>query len=262
LQLLRLGLSAVEPTVRRAAATLGAWLYAGYWWLVLGVFAAVMWPLVILLPRLSWRWAAMHAAARLLLRLQGIRLSVDMEAEPPLNDAIIVINHSSYVDALVLTAALPGQPVYAAKREFESNLFVRPFLKRIGALFVERFEPKTGVEDTRRASALAREGKLLVFFPEATFTRLAGLAEFRLGAFLVAAETGRPIIPVVLRGTRSVLRGSEWFPRRGNVSVYVGRAFRAEGHDFAAAVRLRDEVRTMILARCGEPDLAPPGGFG
>jgi 1-acyl-sn-glycerol-3-phosphate acyltransferase len=248
--------------MRRAAAILGAWLYAGYWWFVLGVFAVVMWPLVVLLPRLSWRWAAMHFAARLMLRLQGIRLSVEMETKPPLGDAIIVINHSSYVDSAVLTAALPGLPVYAAKREFESRLFEGTFLKRLDALFVERFEPKTGVEDTRRASALAREGKLLVFFPEATFTRLPGLAEFRLGAFLVAAETGRPIVPVVLRGTRSVLRGSQWFPRPGRVSVYVCSAVHPDAHDFSAAIRLRDKVRAMILARCGEPDLAPAGGRG
>lgn len=261
-QLMRLRLSAIAPTMRRALTILRAWFYAGYWWFVLGAFAVVMWPLIVILPRLSWRWGTMHAAARLMLRLQGIRLSVDLEIEPPLGDAIIVVNHSSFIDAAVLTAALPGCPIYAAKREFKSSFFIGTFLKRLGALFVERFEPKTGVEDTRRASALAREGGLLVFFPEATFTRLPGLAEFRLGAFLVAAETGRPIVPVVLRGTRSVLRAGQWFPRRNRLFLHVAAAIPAEGDDFAAAIRLRDKVRAKILARCGEPDLAPASGRG
>lgn len=262
LQLMRLALSAAAPLLRRAASALGAWLYAAYWWLVVCLFAVVMWPLIVLLPRLSWRWAVMHGAARAMLRLQGIGLTVETDAAPPLRAAVIVSNHASYIDSLVLTAALPGSPVYAAKREFRSYPFVGLFLRRLGALFVERFEPRAGVEDTRRAADLAREGRLLVFFPEATFTRLAGLAEFRLGAFLVAAETDRPVVPVVLRGTRSVLRGNAWFPRRGRVSVHIGRAHHADGRDFAAAVRLRDEVRAAILARCGEPDLAPAAGYG
>jgi 1-acyl-sn-glycerol-3-phosphate acyltransferase len=78
-----------------------------------------------------------------------------------------------------------------------------------------------------------------------------------MGAFVCAAETGVPVIPVTLRGTRSVLRDKSLFPRRGSVSVTIDAAIEAPaGRDtWSAAVALRDAVRARILARCGEPDL-------
>jgi hypothetical protein len=50
------------------------------------------------------------------------------------------------------------------------------------------------------------------------------------------------------------LRSGQWFPRQGDVSIRVGPLLIPDGKDFAAAVRLRDEVRAEILSNCGEPD--------
>ncbi len=60
----------------------------------------------------------------------------------------------------------------------------------------------------------------------------------------------------LIRGTRSVLRGGQWFPPRGRLVVSVAPPLMPEGSDWAVAIRLRDEVREEILERCGEPDLA------
>ena len=102
---------------------------------------------------------------------------------------------------------------------------------------------------------LQRRGRLLVFFPEGTFTRRAGLSGFYLGAFKVAAEASLPILPGVIGGTRSMLRGDQWFPRRASVRVEIGEPVRPLGTDFASLLRLRDDVRKSVLSRCGEPDL-------
>ena len=61
---------------------------------------------------------------------------------------------------------------------------------------------------------MAKEGRLFVFFPEGTFTRRAGLLGFYMGAFKVAADAGLPVVPGILRGVRTLLRGDQWFPRR------------------------------------------------
>jgi 1-acyl-sn-glycerol-3-phosphate acyltransferase len=78
-----------------------------------------------------------------------------------------------------------------------------------------------------------------------------------MGAFVVAAEAGVPVVPVVVRGTRSMLRSGHWFPRRGAITVIIGSPIMPDGNDWAAAVRLRDAARAEILRQCGEPDLAP-----
>ena len=85
---------------------------------------------------------------------------------------------------------------------------------------------------------------------------MPGLRDFRLGAFLIAAQAGVPVNPVTLRGTRSVLRDGGWLPRRARLHLEVGEALLPDGDDFQAAIRLRDAARAEIVSRCGEPDLA------
>jgi 1-acyl-sn-glycerol-3-phosphate acyltransferase len=217
-QLARLAISALAPQMRRLATAVSEFVYAAWWWSIVMLLGVCLWPAIILLPRRRWRWRLLHRAARLAFRLMGIRLAVN-GTWPPAASGVIVANHSSYLDGLVVTAALPGELAFIAKKELESQFFAGPFLKALGALFVDRADPEGGVEDTRKAIEAAQTGRMLVFFPEGTFTRAPGLLSFRMGAFVIAAQRRLSIIPVSLQGTRSILRGDQWFPRRGAISV-------------------------------------------
>ncbi len=168
---------------------------------------------------------------------------------------MLVFNHSSYVDALVLTAVLPGEPAIVAKRELSRQFIAGLLLRRLEIPFVERYDVSASLADAQMLIALADKGRILVFFPEGTFTRRAGLSEFYLGAFKTAAEANIPVLPGVIRGTRSILRSDQWFPRHGAVTVEIGEPVLPAGADFRSVVQLRDTVRKIILARCGEPDL-------
>ncbi|MCP4577417.1 MAG: 1-acyl-sn-glycerol-3-phosphate acyltransferase, partial [Deltaproteobacteria bacterium] len=168
---------------------------------------------------------------------------------------VLVANHSSYLDSLFLVAVLPCNLSYVAKRELKTQFFTRVFLERIQAEFVERFDKQRGVADARQVSRVAQEGRSLVFFPEGTFYRMPGLLPFHMGAFVAAAEADVPVIPVAIRGTRSLLRAESWFPRRSAVTLKVCKPIAPDGKDWAAAVQLRDKARAEILQHCGEPDL-------
>jgi 1-acyl-sn-glycerol-3-phosphate acyltransferase len=78
-----------------------------------------------------------------------------------------------------------------------------------------------------------------------------------MGAFIVAAQAGVPVVPLALRGTRALLRAEQWLPRRGIVCLTFGMPLMPQGTDWAAAVTLRDAARAEILCHCGEPDMAP-----
>ena len=156
---------------------------------------------------------------------------------------MLVFNHSSYMDALVLTTILPGEPAIVAKRELSEQFIAGPLLRRLGIPFVERYDISGSLADAETLIELARQGRLLVFFPEGTFTRRAGLSGFYIGAFKVAAEANLPILPGVIRGTRSMLRGDQWFPRRAPVSVEICEPVMPSGTDFGSLLRLRDEAR-------------------
>jgi 1-acyl-sn-glycerol-3-phosphate acyltransferase len=127
-------------------------------------------------------------------------------------------------------------------------------LRRIGAEFVERFEAQQGIQDTEHLRQAVQQGHSLVFFPEGTFFRVPGLQAFHMGAFVVAARAGVPVVPVGIQGTRAILRAEQWFPRRGMVRVTVGTPMRPQGSDWGAAVALRDAVRAQIARYCGESD--------
>jgi 1-acyl-sn-glycerol-3-phosphate acyltransferase len=122
-------------------------------------------------------------------------------------------------------------------------------------LFVERTDVMGSLADAERVTAAARRGGVIVSFPEGGFTRKPGLCTFHLGAFKTAADTGLAVIPGAIRGTRTVLRSDQWFPRWAAIDVDVAEPIQPSGQDFHSVLRLRDAAREAVLARCGEPDV-------
>jgi len=254
-QLTRLTLMSVLPQVRRVRQSLASVLYAAYVWALCGAVLPMGWGIIALLPRRSWCQAVARATVRLLLRLSGMPLVVQgLEHLPRHEPCVVAVNHASYLDGPIVLAALPVEVHYVVKRELEAQYFTRVLLRRIGAEFVERFEAQQGIQDTERLRQAVQQGHSLVFFPEGTFLRVPGLQAFHMGAFVVAARAGVPVVPVSVQGTRAILRAEQWFPRRGMVRVTVGAPMRPQGSDWGAAVALRDAVRTQIARYCGEPD--------
>jgi 1-acyl-sn-glycerol-3-phosphate acyltransferase len=71
----------------------------------------------------------------------------------------------------------------------------------------------------------------------------------------VAVRSGLPLVPIAIRGTRSMLRSDVWFPRAGSIAVVIGAPLQAtgEGDDWAEATALRDAARSFIARESGEP---------
>ncbi len=260
LQLLRLALNGVGPGLRRVRRRAAETIYAGYTWFLFCVLGAMAFFMIALLPRVSWRWWSIRSALRLLRSLAGIRLEVSgLENLPPADrPCVFIANHSSYIDSFVLIAALPRRISFLAKSELRQNPLLRWVLERIDTEFVERFDLEQSLADTARAAQAARGGRSLLVYPEGTFTRMPGLLSFYLGGFIAAVDAGKPIVPIVLQGTRSILRPDAWFPHRGDIRITIGEKIEPDADDndrWSQALRLRDRSREFILAHCGEPDL-------
>jgi len=256
-QMLRLAARAVLPQARRLAAA-GVRLLWGSWvWLLFALLAPPTWLLTALTGRPALAWRLNRLAARGLLRLAGLPLTVRGLDQLPAGRCVLVANHASYADGLLLVAALPQPFSFVAKRELRGAWLSRRYLTRLGARFVERFDARQSVEDARGLAEAVAAGVPLAFFPEGTFTRRAALAPFHLGAFSAAAAAGVPVLPVAIRGTRTLLRDGQWLPRRTPLALSIGAPLHAPAtavDTFAGAVALRDGARAFILAHCGEPD--------
>ena len=262
LQLARLTWASLLPESRRRLRTALGLAYSAWAWAVLLTLALPALGAAALSRDPARGWQRNRVLAKTFLWLCRLPLVVrGIEHIPASGAFVMAVNHASYLDGLILLAALRERGYsFAAKSELRRGLLSRLFLISIGTAFVERADVKQGVEDASRMADSVRAGRAPIFFVEGTFTRAAGLLPFRMGAFVVAAQTGVPLIPVTIRGARSVLRDGSWFPRRGTIVVTVGAPLSPRGSDWNAAVALRDSARAEILRHCGEPDLAPPRG--
>ncbi len=257
-QVVRLASAGLRPQLRRARQSATLVAYAAYLWTLTILAAPILCVAAIAPPRQAWRQAVVAKLLQGILFLTRLPLQVEgLDQLRHQGPCVYVVNHASYLDAVVLFATLPRGLRYIAKQELAAYFFSRLPMQGLGVEFVERFEVQRGVEDAARLAKLAQAGGQLVFFPEGTFGREPGLRPFRMGAFTIAAQANVPVIPVAIRGTRSVLRADQWFPRWGPVRVTVGTPIEPTGTDWSAAITLRDAVRAQILRFCGEPDLEP-----
>jgi acyl carrier protein len=257
LQFLRLVLAGAAPQLQRGRRTLTGLAFALRAYLAFAlVFPPIFASALCAGERTTWRVGG--TLCRLFLRATGIPLVVRGADRLPAGPVVLAANHTSFLDAVVLVAALGPRPfAFVAKREFEASFLMRTLLRGFGTIFVERFDVQKSAEHADVLVEAARAGRSLALFPEGTLTRNSGLMPFRAGAFQVAAQAGVPVVPASLRGVRSVLRDGTWYARRAAVAVTFGEPLSAEGSDWPAAVALRDRVRADILKHCGEPDLAP-----
>ena len=258
----RMTLAALVPYTRRGVARVAETSFAAYAWVLAVATLAVLLPAFILVPGESARWIAMRAVLRGLARLAGIPLTVrGRENLPPEGKScVFVANHASYLDGFVLAAAIARPFSFIAKAELAGQFLPRFLLARIGTEYVRRLERGDAVADAKRLVERVRTGRNLMYFPEGTLTRAPGLLPFRLGAFEAAVQARVPVVPVVIRGTRSILRDQSWFPRRGAITVTIepaidSAAIAAEAGDpWKAAIKLRDIARERMLRLSGEPD--------
>jgi len=257
LQFLRLIAAGLVPQLRRFWRVARGLLYAVWAWLLFGILFLLLLIVAAIAPgRTTWRFG--QRCARAFLRLCAIPLAVrGLEHLPANGPYVVAANHTSYLDGAVLLAILPWRKsAFVAKRELRSSFITRVFLGGLGAQFVERFDVQKSAENADELAAVARAGATLIVFPEGTLQRHTGLMPFRSGAFQSAVQAQIPVVPVALRGVRSVLRDGTWYLRRAPVSVTVGAPIAPQGSDWNATLKLRDRVRAEILKHCGEPDLA------
>ncbi|MBK5256477.1 MAG: AMP-binding protein [Vicinamibacteria bacterium] len=240
--------SAGERLLRDTALFLRGALFL----LTLMIYAPLSWiALSLLPPRAARRFERCSAmvALRLLTKEASVTGQVSIS---PGRAALLVCNHSSYLDVIVLRALLCEDFVFVAKREVRDYPFIGRFIRRSGHISVERSDVQRGAADASSVTAALNTGQSVLVFPEGTFTHADGVRPFRLGAFRAAADAGCPIIPLALMGTRKMLREGHRVPRKGSLSLWVGEPLIPQGESFRDLVALRDRTRNIIGAQTGE----------
>jgi len=238
-----------------ASSSIGELLFGIYAWFafVLCVISAIVFALLV--PGLGRRRRCVAAAARATFRLTGMSVTVrGLEKLPP-GHCIVVANHASYIDGVLLFGFLPPRFSFVIKGEMKHFPAVNILLRRIGARFVERFKPSGSARDARHLLRAASGGESFAFFPEGTFLAHPGLDRFRAGAFAAAIKGGMPVVPVVLSGSRRVLPGGHILPRHGHLRIDVMNPVEPGDAAYENSAALAELSRQRILEVLDEPDL-------
>ena len=232
-----------------------------YAWTSFLLHAVITSVLLALTPGLSNRRRIARGFARSVLASAGLRLDVDQDAEMPAEACVVVSNHASYLDGIILTAALPPNFAFVIKQEIRKVPIGHFLLRRLGSQFVDRFDRRQGARDARRLIHAATDGSALAFFPEGTFETEPGLLPFRRTAFAAAARASLPLVPVIITGSRRALPAGSLWVRPGGIHVEIMAPldFTASRDTPDARTLLRMTRRTM-LEKLDEPDIAPGPG--
>jgi 1-acyl-sn-glycerol-3-phosphate acyltransferase len=252
-QRLRLLAAFVAAQIFRLTGWIGRLMYTAWMVLVLLVTVPVMWMAVAVRRPGRRADAAAKRWARLVTTLCGVRPRVTgLDHLRGLASGILVCNHASYIDPIVLMAAIPVDFHFVAKRALTRYPLIGTVIRQAEHRTIERAALSDRLAGAEEVERRLQTDELLVVFPEGTFARAPGLLPFRLGAFRAAVETSRPVVPVAIAGARQVLPDGTWLFRRGALVVTIGAPIAPLGQGWPEMVRLRDAAVRAIAESCGE----------
>jgi acyl-[acyl-carrier-protein]-phospholipid O-acyltransferase / long-chain-fatty-acid--[acyl-carrier-protein] ligase len=117
------------------------------------------------------------------------------------HNAILVLNHISFLDAPLAVSILPKRPVFAIDVAMSQRWWIQPFLKFVRTMALDPLRPFS-VRDIINA---VREGNRLVIFPEGRITVTGSLMKVYDGVGLIADKSGAMVVPVRLDGPEKTI---------------------------------------------------------
>jgi 1-acyl-sn-glycerol-3-phosphate acyltransferase len=198
------------------------------------------------------RWQ--HAFARLwswlILTTSGIRTRVEgVENLIPQKTAIYCANHQSAMDIPILFVNLPVQFRFVAKRSLFKMPFLGWHLKRSGHIPVDRERPREAMRSLDEAAEKIRAGSSVMLFPEGHRSRDGKIGSFKSGSFYLAIQSGVPVVPITLNGTRAVLKPDTYHVRSGQTEMIVHPPIPTSTLTRNDVEALSGKVRARIISR-------------
>jgi 1-acyl-sn-glycerol-3-phosphate acyltransferase len=150
------------------------------------------------------------------------------EYVPETGPAILASNHLSVVDSFYLPLMIPRPVVFPAKAEYFApknlvgHLFAA-YLKSTNQLRIDRGGARSAYATLDAAVEILQRGDLFGFYPEGTRSPDGRLYRGRTGIGYLALQSGAPVLPVAMVGTRKMLPPGSWLPRPTRIEIRIGK---------------------------------------
>ena len=132
----------------------------------------------------------------------GVKIVVDNPEKAPKEKCVLLCNHKSVIDPLVIDISVENTPAYGmwiAKKELYNSFFFGVFVRNAGTILLDRESSETSgfFKDVKESVQM---GRSIFIFPEGTRNKTdKPLTEFKDGAKIIAIKNRLPIIPVYIK---------------------------------------------------------------
>jgi 1-acyl-sn-glycerol-3-phosphate acyltransferase len=194
---------------------------------------------------------SVHIVARVwaksILMASRVKVSIKgLSNIEPSKSYVYMCNHQSNFDIPVLLGYLPVQFRWLAKAElFKIPIFGRAMLGA-GYVKIDRFNQESAFQSINEAAARMKNGVSVMIFPEGTRSKDGNLRSFKKGGFVMAVDSGVPIVPVILRGTWPIMAKSSLRINRGNVEMEITNPIDTTGYSRETKDELMERVRVAM----------------
>jgi long-chain acyl-CoA synthetase len=206
--------------------------------------------------RLARQWVVTRHVRRFCRPLELAGLEHFSQLNAP---ALIIANHTSHFDALIVLSILPGRLYGRIALAAAADRFYTQKLK--GAWYSLRYNAFPITRNGGRAALthsewLLQTGWSLLIFPEGTRSKTGELLPFHPGPAILALRQGAPVLPVHIEGAANILRPGTRWSQSASVRVEVGPPLTIEGNDSVAEATAKMEAAVRALAQPQSPAAA------
>jgi 1-acyl-sn-glycerol-3-phosphate acyltransferase len=219
------------------------------WTVMATAFFSLMAILASLLDKKGeWPHIVARVWGRTLLFGARVKVTVKNPADIDLSRSYIYMsNHQSNFDIPVLLAYLPVQFRWLAKVELFRIPIFGFAMQRAGYISIDRSNRKAAIISLNRAAEIIRGGVSVLIFPEGTRSLDGNIRPFKSGGFILAIESGVPIVPVIIHGTWPIMPKDRLRIRPGNVVLEIQKPVETARYSRNDKAELMERVRQIII---------------
>lgn len=206
------------------------------------------------------QWATARCFYYAMALIMGVDVKVENERYLENKPYIIVSNHQSALDVLMLGRVFPKGCTMTAKKSLKYAPFLGWFMALSGTLFLERTDRQKSVETLNRSlEVLKEEKRALWIFPEGTrsYTTNLTMLPFKKGAFHLARQGKLPIVPVVVSNTSTLMNPKWKVFNRGCIVVRVMKPIATDNLSVEEVGNFSEDIRDKMLIELQDLSYSP-----
>lgn len=218
------------------------------WTLIISVVCSVM---TILVSYLSKNDDTLHKIVKIwansILATSGVKVTLrGLSHIKKSQSHVYMSNHQSNFDIPVLISSLPVHFRWLAK----TDLFKIPLfgfaMKRASHISIDRSNRRSAFKSLKRAADIIRSGVSVLIFPEGTRSEDGSIEQFKQGGFVLAIDSGMPIVPVIINGTFPIMPRDQPVIKRGNVTLTICKPIQTTDYNRKTKDKLSEKIKSII----------------